>query len=62
LGEVIWDATRNAREPDGWIARHFPEELVVDIGAAFNRPQELKTFSLQGHNSYSLFKSNLHTL
>lgn len=22
-GEIIWDATRNAYEPDGWIALHM---------------------------------------
>jgi hypothetical protein len=62
LGEVIWDATRNAHEPDGWISLHFPEKLVYDVGSAFNGPQELKTIDLSGQNSYSLFQSNLHTL
>ena len=62
LGEVIWDATRNAHEPDGWIALHFPEKLVVDVGSALNQPQRLNTFPLGTNNSYSLFRSNLHTL
>lgn len=62
LGEVIWDATRNAQEPDGWIALHYPEALIVDVGSALNRPQKMKTFALTSNNSYSLFQSNLHTL
>ena len=62
MGEVVWDATRNAEEPDGWIALHYPDELAVDVGSAFNRPQQMKKFPLSTHNSYSLFQSNLHTL
>jgi len=62
LGEVIWDATRNAREPNGWIACHFPEALVIDGGSALNQSQKLKTYPLSTHNSYSLFVSNLHSL
>lgn len=62
LGEILWDATRNAHEPDGWIALHYPEELLVDVGAAFNRRQELQTLPLAGKISYSLFVSNLHSL
>jgi hypothetical protein len=62
LGELIWDATRNAEEPDGWIACHFPESLALDTGSAFNKPQKFKTFPLKTHNSYSIFDSNLHSL
>jgi hypothetical protein len=62
VGEVLWDATRNGHEPDGWIALHYPDKLLVDVGAAFNRPQELKAFDLGPSNSYSLFRSNLHSL
>lgn len=62
LGEVLWDATRNAHEPDGWIALHYPEKLVVDVGAALNKRQELKVFPLGSINSYSLFRANLHSL
>lgn len=62
LGELIWDATRNAHEPDGWIACHLPERLAVDVGSAFNRQQDLRFFPLQASSSYSLFNSNLHTL
>lgn len=62
LGEVIWDATRNAHEPDGWIALHLPESLAVDVGSAFNLPQSFQTFPIPAHNSYSLFDSNLHSL
>ena len=62
LGEIIWDATRNAHEPDGWIACHLPERLTVDIGSAFNRHQDLRVFPLRTSSSYSLFVSNLHSL
>lgn len=62
VGEVIWDSTRNAHEPDGLIALHFPERLIYDEGSAFNGPQSLKTLDLTGGNSYLLYKSNLHTL
>lgn len=62
LGELIWDATRNAHEPDGWIACHLPERLAVDVGSAFNRQQDLRFFPLKASSSYSLFNSNLHSL
>jgi len=62
LGEIIWDATRNANEPDGWIALHFPERLVFDEGSAFNGQQSLQILDLKGQNSYLLFQSNLNTL
>jgi hypothetical protein len=62
LGEVIWDATRNAHEPDGLIALHLPEKLIYDEGSAFNGPQSLKTLDLTGQKSYLLLVSNLHTL
>jgi hypothetical protein len=62
LGEVIWDATRNAHEPDGWIALHLPEKLIIDQGAVLNKKQELQAWNLSEHKSYSLFQSNLHTL
>lgn len=62
VGEVIWDATRNAHEPDGWVALHYPEKLFVDVGAALNRRQDLKIFPLTPKSSYSLFVSNLHSL
>lgn len=61
-GEILWDATRNAHEPDGWIALHLPESLVVDIGSAVNSSQKLQKIALDEHNSYSLFRSNLHSL
>lgn len=62
LGEIIWDSTRNAHEPDGLIALHLPEKLIYDEGSAFNGPQLLKTLDLTGSKSYLLLVSNLHTL
>ena len=62
VGEIVWDATRNANEPDGWIALHFPERLIYDEGSAFNGSQSLKTIDITGQNSYLIFQSNLNTL
>ena len=62
LGDIIWDATRNAHESAGWIALHYPETLIVDVGSALNQSSEVVKVALEAHNSYSLFQSNLHTL
>lgn len=62
LGEVLWDATRNTHEPDGWTALHYPERLLVDAGSALNQPQDMQSFDLTDSVSYFLYKSNLHTL
>jgi hypothetical protein len=62
VGELIWDATRNAHEPDGLMALHLPEKLIYDEGAAYNCPQSLKVIDLKDPKSYLLFQSNLHTL
>lgn len=61
-GEILWDATRNAREPNGWIALHYPEILVVDIGSALNKPQDLIRFDLKNSTSYELYKNNLQPI
>lgn len=61
-GEIIWDATRNAYEPDGCIALHYPEILIIDAGSAFNKPQRLEKISLNNSTSYRLFESNLKPL
>jgi len=37
-GEILWDATRNAYEPNGWLALHYPESLILDTGSVFNKP------------------------
>jgi hypothetical protein len=58
-GEILWDATRNASEPDGWIALHYPEVMVVDVGSALNRLQQLKKHRLQNSQNYPLYRSNL---
>jgi len=62
FGELIWDATRNAYEPDGWMALHYPEELIIDAGSALNRSPKHWSIKLSGKKSYSLFRSNLHSL
>jgi len=61
-GEIIWDATRNAHEPDGWIALHYPEVLIIDEGSAFNSSQRLEKKSLHNSTPYPLFQSNLNSL
>jgi hypothetical protein len=59
LGEIIWDATRNAYEPDGWIALHYPEIIAFDAGSALNGPQRLEKFPLDHSTSYPVYRSNL---
>jgi hypothetical protein len=62
VGEVIWDATRNASEPNGWIAIHYPETFVVDVGSPRNRPQEFRRVKLETFSSYPLYKHNLQPI
>ena len=62
LGEVIWDATRNVAEPSGWLALHYPERLFVDIGSALNIRRDVRKFSLDNGDAYSLMKHNLVTI
>jgi hypothetical protein len=61
-GEILWDATRNASEPDGWIALHYPEVLVVDVGSALNQRQKLIKMPLQYSQIYPLYRSNLQDI
>jgi hypothetical protein len=61
-GEILWDATRNAREPNGWIALHYPEILVVDKGSALNMPQDLIRFDLKDPTTYELYRNNLQPI
>lgn len=61
-GEILWDATRNAYEPNGWLALHYPESLILDTGSVFNNPQQMKTFPLSNSISYPIFQSNLNPL
>lgn len=62
LGEIIWDATRNAYELDGWIALHYPERLIVDRGSALNGPPELLSFALKVWGEYPIYRSNLEKI
>jgi hypothetical protein len=59
VGEIVWDATRNAYEPDGWIALHYPEMLIVDVGSALNGPQRLLRFPVVGGGDYPIYENNL---
>jgi len=61
-GEILWDATRNAHEPNGWIALHYPEVLIVDMGSALNSDQNLFRFPLKGSTPYPLYKNNLQPI
>ena len=61
-GEILWDATRNAHEPNGWIALHYPEVLVVDMGSALNSDQNLFQFKLKDSTPYPLYKNNLQPI
>lgn len=60
LGEIIWDATRNVWETEGWIAIHYPENLLVDVGSALNDIQRMFNFNLtQASKAYPMYRSNL---
>lgn len=60
LGEIIWDATRNVWETEGWLAIHYPEILLVDVGSVLNNTQNLFTFNLtKGSKAYPMYRSNL---
>ena len=61
-GEVIWDATRNAHEPNGWVALHYPEILILDVCSIFNKRQKLQRIPLSNSIPYGLFQSNLNPL
>lgn len=62
LGEIIWDATRNAHEPNGWIAVHYPEILIVDTGTALNKVQYVEKFPLSDSQEYPIYRNNLEGL
>jgi hypothetical protein len=58
-GEIIWDATRNAYEPAGFIAVHYPERLWVDLGSAINQPQHVIEWPIANPKPYPVLRSNL---
>jgi len=62
LGEILWDATRNASEPNGWIALHYPEILVTDVGSALNGLQKFFKINLQNSKPYPVYRNNLHPI
>jgi hypothetical protein len=63
LGEIIWDATRNAYEPSGWLALHYPERLIVDRGSCLDTViGDSIEVELGSHESYPLYRSNLTTI
>jgi hypothetical protein len=59
LGEVIWDATRNPHEKAGFISVHYPENLWVDVGSAFNQLQSFKEWPIAESDAYPVLRSNL---
>lgn len=59
LGEVIWDATRNPYEPNGFLAVHYPEKLIVDWGSALNHAPSFREFELDNSTEYPIFEHNL---
>lgn len=59
LGEIVWDATRNAREPWSFIAVHYPEKLWIDAGSVLNQSSQLKEWSIPAPAAYPIFRSNL---
>lgn len=59
LGEIVWDATRNAYETSGLVACHLPEKLVFDVGSSLNGPEKLIKSDLQKSSSYALYINNL---
>jgi hypothetical protein len=61
-GEILWDATRNAYEPNGWIALHYPEILVLDLGSALNEHQSLGQFPLEHSVTYPVYRNNLESI
>jgi hypothetical protein len=62
LGEVLWDATRNVYEPDGWLALHYPEKIIYDQGTCFNEEQDLLERDLVDGVAYPLYRNNLKDL
>lgn len=64
LGEVVWDATRNEHEPDGWLVIHYPEKMIVNEGAAKNHDSysDVQELILLDSEPYLLFTSNLNSL
>jgi hypothetical protein len=59
LGEIIWDATRNVHETDGWIAIHYPEFLALDVGSCLNRLPNIIKNTLDKGGAYAPYQSNL---
>jgi hypothetical protein len=59
LGEILWDATRNEHEIDGWIAVHYPEFLAIDAGSALNHLPAVKKTKLDIGSPYSPYATNL---
>lgn len=62
LGEIIWDATRNAHEHAGFLAVHYPERLWIDSGSAMNHPRKVQEWPIADPKPYPVFRSNLKDL
>lgn len=59
LGEVLWDATRNPYEHQGFLAVHYPEKIVVDWGSALNGEPDPTGCDLDNASEYPIYSSNL---
>jgi hypothetical protein len=59
IGEILWDATRNAYEPAGLIAVHYPDFFAVDIGSVQNALPEFQEYCLTNSNGYDIYRHNL---
>jgi hypothetical protein len=62
VGEIIWDATRNKYEDDGWIVIHYPEVLIVNDSAALNAYPEPAYYPLEHSTNYPVYRSNLRDI
>ena len=61
-GEIIWDATRNVHELNGFVACHLPEKFIINKGSALNKFEKIEESDLKNSLSYDLYVSNLQSI